>query len=109
MDRWYDLSRWHLSDQLMREYRSECLERMIDVIVHQREASVLHEDPNGNAALAYTRMHRRQLRQMARSGLIAPHILYEAAVTHAPVASSAFPVRQCIKNPIFADISLWFE
>jgi hypothetical protein len=34
--------------------------------------------------LAYTRVQRRQLRQMARLGLIVPHILYEVAVVHAP-------------------------
>ncbi len=101
MDRWYNVSRWHLSDQLMREYRAEALERMLDVVAHQRDAAVLHEDPNGNAALAYTRMQRRHLRQMARAGLIAPHVLYEAAADHAPVvnrapvmAATPFPVRR---------------
>ena len=94
MDRWYDMSRWHLSDQLMREYRSECFARMVDVIVGQRDSAVLHDDPNGNVALGYTKMQRRQLRQMARLGLIAPHILYEAAAGHAPVVSPAFPVRR---------------
>jgi hypothetical protein len=84
MDRWYIMSRWDLSDQLMREYRQECLDRMIDVLSHQRSSAVMHEDPNGNAALAYTRVQRRQLRQMARTGLIAPHILYEAAAGNAP-------------------------
>ncbi len=85
MDRVYGMSRWHLSDQLMREYRSECLQRMIDVVSHPQDAEALHEDPNGNVALAYSRARRRQLRQMARNGLIAPHILYEAAVSHAPM------------------------
>jgi hypothetical protein len=84
MDRWYSLSRWQLSDQLMREYRAECLERMLDVVIHQRDSLVLNEDPNGNAALAYTRHQRRQLRQVSRSGLVMPHILYEAAASHAP-------------------------
>ncbi len=84
MDRWYMLSRWQLSDQLMREYRAECLERMIDVVSRGQASPVLNEDPNGNAALAYTRLQRRQLRQMSRAGLIAPHILYEAAASHAP-------------------------
>jgi len=91
MDRWYDLSRWELSDQLMREYRAECLDRMIDVVANHRDADVLHEDPNGNAALAHTRAQRRQLRQMARCGMITPHILYEAAAGHAPIGSNAFP------------------
>lgn len=94
MDRWHTASRWPLSDQLMREYRAECIDRMVDIVTKQRNSTVLHDDPNGNAALAHTRIHRRQLRQMARSGLIAPHILYEAAAGHAPVnASAAFLPR----------------
>ncbi len=88
LDRMYDMSRWTLSDQLMREYRMDCLQRMIDVVSNQRGATVLHEDPNGNIALAYSKAQRRQLRQMARCGLITPHIMYEAAVSHAPMASS---------------------
>lgn len=84
MDGWHRLSRWQLSDQLMREYRAECVGRMIDVLQNGRQSRVCHEDPNGNAALAYTRVQRRQLRQMARSGLIVPHILYEVAAVHAP-------------------------
>lgn len=86
MERWYIHSRWHLSDQLMREYRAECLARMLDVVQYGHDSTVLHDDPNGNASLAYTRVQRRQLRQMARMGLIAPHILYEAAAGHAPAA-----------------------
>ncbi len=84
MEHWYDRSRWPLSDQLMREYRAECLQRMVDVLTRLERSSVLHEDPNGNAALAYTRVQRRMLRRLARSGLIAPHILYETAAAHAP-------------------------
>lgn len=99
MHRWSDLSRWELSDQLMREYRAESLERMFDVVINQRSAAILHEDPNGNAALAYTRMQRRQLRQIARAGLVAPHILHEAEMVHAPSVSGLYagrthPVRQ---------------
>jgi len=89
MDRWYTVSRWPLSDQLMREYRAECLERMIDVLTNQRDAKVLHEDPNGNAALTYTRARRRQLRQMARCGLVTPHIFREVAAGHAPRVRSS--------------------
>lgn len=87
LDKWYRLSRWQLSDQLMRDYRAECLERMRDVLTHGRQSPVLHEDPNGNAALTHTRMQRRLFRRMARCGLIAPHILYEAAAAHAPSLS----------------------
>ncbi len=90
MHRWSDVSRWHLSDQLMREYRAESLERMLDVVANLRSAAVLNEDPNGNAALAYTRMQRRQLRQMARAGLAAPHIIHEAEIVHAPRATGLY-------------------
>ncbi len=72
----------------MRAYQAECLERMLEVLTGQRGAEVCHEDPNGNAALTYTKLQRRQLRQMARAGLIAPHILYEAAVGHGPTVKT---------------------
>ena len=77
----------------MREYRAECLERMMDVVCRLEKSPLLHEDPNGNAALAHTRAQRRQLRQMARSGFIPPHILYEAEVMHAPVVRTIFAPR----------------
>jgi hypothetical protein len=81
---WTHVSRWHLPGQLMRQYRAECLERMIDVAANLGDAEVCHQDPNGNAALAYTRLQRRQLRQMARAGLIGPHTYHEAVHGHAP-------------------------
>ncbi len=90
MNRLSNVSRWQLPDQLMREYRSECLDRMMDVVAHQRTAAVLAEDPNGNAALAYTRVQRRQIRQMARAGLMASYILREAELVHAPRLSRGF-------------------
>lgn len=93
MHRISHVSRWHLSDQLMREYRAESLERMLDVVVNHKSAEVLHEDPNGNAALAYTRMQRRQLRQMARAGLTAPYILHEAEMVHAPRVTGLYAGR----------------
>lgn len=93
MTHWTNRSRWHLSDQLMREYRAESLERMIDVVSHGRSAEVLREDPNGNLALAYTRMQRRQLRQMARAGLRSYHVLHEAEVIHAPRVTGVIGTR----------------
>lgn len=94
MSRLSNVSRWQLPDQLMREYRAECLECMMDVVAHLRAAAVLGEDPNGNAALAYTRVQRRQLRQMARAGLMATYVLREAEAIHAPRLSGAF-----VKDP----------
>lgn len=94
MYRWADLSRWQLSDQLMREYRAESLGRMMNVLTHGHESEVLRHDPNGNASLAYTRMQRRQLRQMARAGLNAPHVFYEAQVIHGPTTTLGGIVRR---------------
>lgn len=88
MVRWYDVSRWQLSENLMRAYRAECLERMVDMLTGLDDSPVCHEDPNGNMALSYTKLQRRQLRQMARAGLIAPHILYEAAIGHGPTVKT---------------------
>ena len=90
MTRWSHRSRWQLSDQLMREYRAESLERMMDVVANQRSAAVLREDPNGNAALASTRMQRRQIRQMTRAGLAAVYVIHEAEVIHAPRVTGVF-------------------
>jgi hypothetical protein len=97
MDRWYTVSRWRLSDQLMREYRAECLHRMLDVVAKGRRSEIMHHDPNGNAALSYTKAQRRQLRQMAKCGTIAPHIMYEAAAGHAP-SSTKWPPDQHTGN-----------
>lgn len=94
LDRWYNLSRWRLSEAMMDGYRAECLERMRDVVARPHDSEVLHEDPNGNIALAYTKAQRRQLRQMARSGLVAPHVLYEAAIGHAPAMAVRHRVRR---------------
>lgn len=81
---WSHVSRWPMPPELMREYRAECLERIVDVLTNGRRAEVCHEDPNGNATLAYVRLQKRQLRQMARAGLTAPHVYSEAARGHAP-------------------------
>ena len=71
---------------------------MVDIVIEQHESRLCHEDPNGNAALAYTRMQRRQLRQMARAGLIAPHVLYEAQQVHGPKATQIHvpPTRKAV-------------
>ncbi|MCL2330716.1 MAG: zinc dependent phospholipase C family protein [Phycisphaerae bacterium] len=93
-----NVSRWRLSDQLLREYRTESLERMLDVVANLRSSAVLQNDPNGNVALAYTRMQRRQLRQMARAGLAASHLLREAETIHAPCISGILGTKPAKEN-----------
>lgn len=84
MDAWYHRSRWELPDDVLHEYRRECLERAMDVLTHLERSPVTREDPNGTAALGHTRVQRKQHRKMARAGILHPHVLNEAVVRHAP-------------------------
>lgn len=81
---WARLSRWSLPDDRLAQYRAESLDRIVDVLTRGRASTVLHDDPNGNAALGYARVQRRQLRQMIRAGMPVDHIVSEAAAVHAP-------------------------
>jgi hypothetical protein len=60
------------------------MERIVDVLSHGERSSVLHEDPNGNALLAYAKAQRRQLKQLKRAGLSDTELVREAAASHAP-------------------------
>ncbi len=84
VDFWSRLSRFALDPKVMADYRTESLERIIDVFSMGRASVVLHEDPNGNAALGYARAQRRQLRQMRRARMPHDHVIEEAVAGHAP-------------------------
>ncbi len=89
---WSRLSRFELDPTVMADYHSEALERIVDVITRGEASSVLHEDPNGNAALGYAKAQRRQLRQMKRARMSQAHVIEEALAGHAPrVPSRALP------------------
>ncbi len=81
---WGRVSRWPLPGHVLADYRSESLERMMDVLTRGADSVVLHEDPNGNSALGYARAQRRQLRQMKRGRMNLRHVIGEAAALHAP-------------------------
>jgi hypothetical protein len=81
---WSRVSRWPLAENVLGDYRDESLDRMVDLLTHLSSSSVLHEDPNGNAALGYARIQRRQLRQMLRARMPLGHVVAEAANVHAP-------------------------
>lgn len=81
---WTKLSRHDLDHEVLGSYHAESMERIIDVLTHGEKSSVLHEDPNGNALLAYAKAQRRQLRQMKRAGLSDVELVREAAAGHAP-------------------------
>jgi len=84
MRRWHFWSRWGLDAELLTRYHAECVERMVSLLAEGPSCPLLHEDPNGNAALGFARHHRRQLRQMRRAGVIAPHVWDEVVAHHAP-------------------------
>jgi hypothetical protein len=89
VDFWSRLSRFRMEGELLSMYQAESLSRIVDVLRHGSSSHVLHEDPNGNLALAYARAQRRQLRQMKRARLPHEHIIIEAAAGHAPAAGAA--------------------
>lgn len=81
---WARLSRHDLDHQLLGSYHAECMERIVDVLTRGDRSTLLHEDPNGNALLAYAKAQRRQLRQLKRAGLSDTELVREAAAGHAP-------------------------
>ena len=87
MDAWYHRSRWELPDSVLADYRAECVDRSLDILARLGQSPVVREDPNGTGAIGHTRVQRRQLRQMARAGILYPHVLTEATAKHTPVVS----------------------
>jgi len=87
MDAWYGRSRWELPDDVLAAYRRECVDRAIDLLTHGERSHVVREDPNGTTALSHTKAKRRQQRQMARAGILYPHVLNEATARHVPAVN----------------------
>lgn len=81
---WSRLSRYELDSGIIKGFHEESLGRIVDVLSHGRSSWVLHEDPNGNSALAYAKAQRKQLRQMKRAGIPHGQVIREAAAGHAP-------------------------
>ncbi|MCG8404569.1 MAG: zinc dependent phospholipase C family protein [Phycisphaerales bacterium] len=86
---WARISRYELDDQVLRDYHEESLGRILDVLTNERASGVLHEDPNGNAALGYAKAQRKQLRQLKRARIPDAQVIREAAAGHAPMPSRA--------------------
>jgi len=79
-------SRFELSPALLSGYHNECIDRMLCLFTHQERSPLLREDPNGTAALAYTRATRRQLRLLAAQGYSLDQRVIELVESHAPAA-----------------------
>ncbi|HUU84049.1 MAG TPA: zinc dependent phospholipase C family protein [Phycisphaerae bacterium] len=81
---WERCSRYPLSPALLARYHSECIDRTICLLTSMRRSPLLLEDPNGTAALAYIRAHRREMRRLKRRGLPRRQRIRETAASHAP-------------------------
>lgn len=88
LDVWYHRSRWELPEDVLAEYRAECADRAVDVLVNGKRSPVAQCDPNGTVALNQTRAQRKLHRKMARAGVLLPHVLAEATIAHAPRVNS---------------------
>lgn len=86
---WGRVSRWPLSDGVLCDYHAESLARMADVLTRGAASAVLHDDPNGNSALALARARRKLLRRMKRARLPLEHVVSEAAACLAPAGDGA--------------------
>lgn len=91
VDFWEKLSRFSLERPVVESYHAESLGRIVDLLRNGTNSLVLHEDPNGNFALAYARAQRRQLRQMKRAGIPDAQVIEEATCCHAPLSSRPEP------------------
>lgn len=81
---WSRLSRFSLDQGILEAYHREAMDRIVDLLDHGEASAVLHEDPSGNAALAFARAQRKQLKQMKRARMPHDHVIWEAAVGLAP-------------------------
>ena len=91
---WTRLSRFSLDESVVAEYRAESMARIVDVLSRGTASTVLHEDPNGNAALAYARAQRRQLKQLKRAKIPDYQVIREAAAGHAPKVNRAMKLSE---------------
>lgn len=110
MDAWYHRSRWELPDDVLADYRNECVDRALDVLNRMQASPVVRDDPNGTTAFGYTRARRRQFRQMARIGILYPHVLTEAIARQAPAVNPRngrdrrpLPGATVVRVPVPAD------
>lgn len=88
---WERCSRYPLPQDLLARYHSECLDRTMCLLTSLEQSALLLEDPNGTAAFAYIRAHRREVRRLKRRGLPPRRRVHEAAASHAPAAWPTAP------------------
>lgn len=86
------LSRWPMDPQTLGEFHAESLERIRDVLARGTRSAVLHDDPNGNSALLFTRHQRRLVRRLQRAHLPTAQVIRETVLNHAPAPAGGWRV-----------------
>lgn len=81
---WARVSPSELPGQLVRDYRAECVDRVLSVLSEGRDSTVLHDDPNGNEALAAVARKRLEARRHRLRGQPLPGHIKDAAHPMAP-------------------------
>lgn len=82
-------SRWPLSADLLENYHSECLDRILSVLSEGDRSLVLRDDPNGTSALMNVHAHRRDERRLRRAGLSTEYRRREFSAAMAPSRAPA--------------------
>jgi len=77
-------SRYELPDELLQRYHAECVDRTLSLLRDGAKSPLLHEDPNGTAALMQTKILRKGFKQMKRRGLRVGRYLNEIAESLSP-------------------------
>lgn len=93
---WSRLSRFNLDTRVLGAYRTESLDRIVDVLSRGSSSAMLYEDPNGNAALGLAKVQRKHLRRMKRARMPHAHIIEETAAGLAPAPPNRPLLRRVV-------------
>ena len=81
-----------LSTKLLQQYRDECVDRTLSIIVDGKASPVLRDDPNGTSALMQLTVQKRELTRMRRRGLSVMRRLKESSRNFAPQLARLVPL-----------------
>ena len=96
---WGRLSRHTLSQDLLRGYEGEAIDRILSVLTHGDRSSVLRDDPNGTSALMQLSVLRRDSRKRERAGELPMRHVAEASRTWAPAPQSSHLKNSARSSP----------
>lgn len=92
MGLWGRLSRWKMPIEFVNHYQSESVERILTILSQGDRSALLHEDPNGTAALIEAKEHRKRVRRLRRAGVRVDRRHIEMSGGFAPAQPSRLAV-----------------